>query len=58
MDDFLIIFKMVLCLGLAVMGVIVIIFEPSQGTLGMMLAFTGFILFALSLAQAHINTFE
>ena len=58
MDDFLIIFKWVLCLGVAVMGIFIMLIEPSHSTLGVILALSGFILFALSLAQAHINTFE
>jgi len=50
--------KWVLCLSIAVMGIIVMIVDPTHGKLGALLAFTGFILFGLSLAQAHIETIE
>ena len=50
--------KWVLCLSIAVMGIIVMIVDPTHGKLGALLAFTGFLLFGLSLAQAHIETIE
>ena len=50
--------KWVLCLTVAIMGIIIMIADPTHGKLGALLAFTGFILFGLSLAQAHIETIE
>ena len=50
--------KWVLCLTVAIMGIIVMIVDPAHGKLGALLTFTGFILFGLSLAQAHIETIE
>ena len=50
--------KWVLCLSIAVMGIIVMIVDPAHGKLGALLTFTGFILLGVSLAQAHIETLE
>ena len=50
--------KWVLCLTVAVVGIIIMIADPTHSKLGALLAFSGFILFGLSLAQAHISTFE
>jgi hypothetical protein len=50
--------KWVLCLTVAVMGIIIMIADPTHSKLGILLAFGGFILFGLSVAQAHISTFE
>jgi len=50
--------KWVLCLTVAIMGIIVMIHDPAHAKLGALLSFTGFILFAFSLAQAHIETIE
>ena len=50
--------KWVLCLTVAMTGIIIMIADPTHGKLGALLAFTGFILFGLSLAQAHIETIE
>ena len=50
--------KWVLCLTIAIMGIIIMIHDPAHGKLGALLSFTGFILFGLSLAQAHIETIE
>jgi len=50
--------KWVLCLTIAIMGIIIMIHDPSHGKLGALLAFGGFLLFGLSLAQAHLETIE
>ena len=50
--------KWVLCLTVAMVGIIIMIADPTHHKLGVLLAFGGFLLFGLSLAQAHINTFE
>ena len=50
--------KWVLCLTVAIMGIIIMIADPTHSKLGILLAFGGFILFGLSVAQAHISTFE
>ncbi len=50
--------KWVLCLTIAIMGIIVMIHDPAHGKVGALLTFTGFILFAFSLAQAHIESME
>ena len=50
--------KWVLCLTVAIMGIIIMIADPTHGKLGALLAFTGFILFGLSVAQAHIESME
>jgi len=50
--------KWVLCLTVAIMGIIIMIADPTHHKLGALLAFGGFLLFALSLAQAHISTLE
>jgi len=50
--------KWVLCLTMAVMGIIIMIADPTHHKLGVLLTFGGFLLFALSLAQAHISTFK
>jgi len=50
--------KWVLCLTVAIMGIIIMIADPTHHKVGALLAFGGFILFGLSVAQAHINTFE
>ena len=50
--------KWVLCLSIAIMGIIVMIVDPTHHKVGALLAFTGFILFGLSVAQAHIETIE
>ena len=50
--------KWVLCLTVAIMGIIIMIADPTHSKLGALLTFTGFILFGLSLAQAHIETIE
>ena len=50
--------KWVLCLTVAIMGIIIMIADPTHSKLGALLAFGGFLLFALSLAQAHIETIE
>ena len=50
--------KWVLCLSIAIMGIIIMIADPSHSKLGIILTFTGFILFGLSLAKAHIDTFK
>jgi len=50
--------KWVLCLTVAIIGIIIMIHDPAHGKLGALLTFGGFILFGLSLAQAHISTFE
>ena len=50
--------KWVLCLTVAIMGIIIMIADPTHHKLGALLAFGGFLLFGLSVAQAHINTFE
>jgi len=50
--------KWVLCLTVAVLGIIIMIYDPAHGKLGILLTFGGFLLFGLSVAQAHISTFE
>ncbi len=50
--------KWVLCLTVAMTGIIIMIADPTHHKLGVLLSFGGFILFGLSVAQAHINTFE
>ena len=50
--------KWVLCLTVAIMGIIVMIADPTHHKLGVLLTFGGFLLFGLSVAQAHISTFE
>ena len=50
--------KWVLCLTMAVMGIIIMIADPTHHKLGILLSFGGFLLFGLSVAQAHINTLE
>ena len=50
--------KWVLCLTVAVMGIIIMIADPTHHKLGVLLSFGGFLLFGLSLAQAHIETIE
>jgi hypothetical protein len=50
--------KWVLCLTVAIMGIIIMIADPTHSKLGILLTFGGFLLFGLSLAQAHISTFE
>ena len=50
--------KWVLCLTVAIMGIIIMIHDQEYAKLGALLTFTGFILFGLSLAQAHIETIE
>ena len=50
--------KWVLYLTLAIMGIIIMIHDQEHAKLGALLTFTGFILFGLSLAQAHIETIE
>jgi len=50
--------KWVLYLSVAIMGIIVMIHDPSHGKIGALLTFTGFILFAFSLANAHIESME
>ena len=50
--------KWVLCLTVAIMGIIIMIVDPTHGKLGALLTFTGFILFAFSLANAHIESME
>ena len=50
--------KWVLCLAVAMTGIIIMIADPTHHKLGILLSFGGFLLFGLSVAQAHINTFE
>ena len=50
--------KWVLCLTVAMTGIIIMIADPTHHKLGVLLTFGGFLLFALSLAQAHISTFK
>ena len=50
--------KWVLCLTVAMVGIIIMIVDPTHHKLGVLLSFGGFILFGLSVAQAHISTFE
>jgi len=50
--------KWVLCLTVAIMGIIIMVADPAHHKVGALLAFGGFLLFALSLAQAHIETIE
>jgi len=50
--------KWVVCLTVAIMGIIIMIHDPSHSKLGALLTFTGFILFAFSLANAHIESME
>ena len=50
--------KWVLCLTVAMVGIIIMIADPTHHKLGVLLSFGGFLLFGLSVAQAHINTFE
>jgi uncharacterized membrane-anchored protein len=50
--------KWVLCLTVAMTGIIIMIADPTHHKLGVLLSFGGFILFGLSVAQAHINTLE
>ena len=50
--------KWVLCLTVAMVGIIIMVAGPTHSKLSALLTFTGFILFGLSLAQAHISTFE
>ena len=50
--------KWVLCLTVAIMGIIIMIHDQEHAKLGALLTFTGFILFGLSVAQAHIESME
>tara|TARA_R100000008_G_C3418851_1_gene83845 strand:+ start:163 stop:330 length:168 start_codon:yes stop_codon:yes gene_type:complete len=47
--------KWVLCISVALMGIIIMIADPAHHKLGVLLAFGGFILFGLSIAQAHLD---
>ncbi len=50
--------KWVLYLSVAIMGIIVMIVDPTHHRVGVLLTFTGFILFAFSVANAHIESME
>ena len=50
--------KWVLCLTVAIMGIIIMIADPTHHKLGVLLSLGGFLLFGLSVAQAHIETIE
>ena len=50
--------KWVLCLTVAMVGIIIMIADPTHHKLGVLLSFGGFLLFGLSVAQAHISTLE